>query len=189
MAPHAAASSSDTAEPRHFDVAFLTCTSTRALGDDALPKLTVAARLLDPAVADLGCLSDVQPMTSGFSKIYSLLIDDFPIYDNRVACGIASLVRLFCEETGGTDVPTPLAFGLPRGRARVNRDPSCQPFVFRQIGTPRRYAESNVMASWLLDALSATPCFSELGVERQRAVQFAMFMIDYVPLVRSALIA
>ena len=157
----------------------------RALGDDALPKLTAAARLLDPAVADLRCFSDVQPMTSGFSKIYSLLVDGFPIYDSRVACGIASLVRLFCEEPGRAEVPERLAFGRPR--SWVKRDPSCGPLGFRQIRTPRRYAESNVMAAWLLDALSEEPPFSELGDERQRAVQSAMFMIGYAPLARSAL--
>ena len=159
----------------------------RALGDDALAKLTAAARLLDPAVADLRCLSDVQPMTSGFSKIYSLLVDGFPIYDSRVACGIASLVRLFCEEPRRTEVPVRLALGIPPSQGRVKRDPSCGPLIFPRIWTPRRYAESNVMAAWLLGALSEEPPFSELGDERQRAVQSAMFMIGYAPLARSAL--
>ena len=161
----------------------------RVRGDDVLPQLTAAARLLDPAVADLRCLSDVRPMTSGFSKIYSLLIDGFPIYDSRVACGIASLVRLFCEETGRTEVPASLAFGIPPSQGRVKRNPSCGPFVFRGIwsSSARRYAESNVMAAWLLDALSEAPPFFELGAERQRAVQSAMFMIGYAPLTRSVL--
>ena len=151
----------------------------RALGDDALPRLTAAARLLDPAEADLRRLSDVRPMTSGFSKIYSLLVDGFPIYDSRVACALASLVRLFCEETGRTEVPAPLRFALPPSQGRVRRDPSCGQLVFPRIWSPGRYAQSNVMAAWLLDALAATPPFSELGGERLRAVQSAMFMIGY----------
>ena len=151
----------------------------RALGDDALPRLTAAARLLDPAEADLRRLSDVRPMTSGFSKIYSLLVDGFPIYDSRVACALASLVRLFCEETGRTEVPAPLRFALPPSQGRVRRDPSCGQLVFPRIWSPGRYAQSNGMAAWLLDALAATPPFSELGGERLRAVQSAMFMIGY----------
>ena len=161
----------------------------RGLGGDALPELTATARLLDPAVADLRCVSDVRLMTSGFSKIYSLLVDGFPIYDSRVACGIASLVRFFCEETQRTEVPASLAFGIPPSQGRVKRNPSCTPLVFPRLwsSSHRRYAESNVMAAWLLDALSEAPPFSELGGERQRALQSAMFMIGYAPLARSAL--
>ena len=151
----------------------------RALGDDALPRLTAAARLLDPAEADLRRLSDLRPMTSGFSKIYSLLVDGLPIYDSRVACALASLVRLFCEETCRTEVPVQLRFALPRSQGRVRRDPSCGQLVFPRIWSPGRYAQSNVMAAWLLDALAANPPFSELGADRLRAVQFAMFMIGY----------
>ena len=111
-------------------------------------------------------------MNAGFSKIYSLLVDGFPIYDSRVACRIASCVRLFCEETGRTAVPASLAFGIPPSQGRVQRNPSCGLLVFPRIwsSSARRYAESNVMAVWLLDALSEAPPFSELGAERQRAV-------------------
>ena len=118
-------------------------------------------------------------MTSGFSKIYSLLVDGFPIYDSRVGCALASLVRLFCEETGRTAVPAQLRFALPPSQGRVRRDPSSGPLVSPWIWSPGRYAHSNVMAAWLLDALAATPPFSELGGDRLRAIQSAMFMIGY----------
>ena len=151
----------------------------RALGDQALPALAATACLLDPATADLNRLSDVSLINSGFSKIYSLLLDGFPIYDSRVACGLASLVRLFCEETGRPEVPAALAFGIPPSQARAPRDPSCGALVFPRIWTPRRYAESNVMAAWLLDVLSQQSPVVELESERQRALQSAMFMIGY----------
>ena len=151
----------------------------RALGDEALPALSAAARLLDPANADLRRLSGVSLINSGLSKIYSLLLDGFPIYDSRVACGLASLVRLFCEERSRREVPAPLAFGIPPSQARARRDPSCSPLVFPRIWTPRRYARSNVTAAWLLDVLSEQQPFAELGSERQRALQSAMFMIGY----------
>ncbi len=123
-------------------------------------------------------------MNSGFSKLYSLLVDGFPIYDSRVACALASLVRLFCEETGREceEVPPSLAFGIPSSQAKVNRNPSCGCLVFPRIRWSkrglRRYAESNVMAAWLLAALSAQPPFSDER-EPQRALQSAMFMIGY----------
>ena len=153
----------------------------RTLGDKALPLLTANARLLDPDAADLCGLSGVRPMNSGFSKIYSLLVDGFPIYDSRVACALASLVRLFCEEPGHEreEVPSLLAFGTIRGRGGQNRNPSCGQLDFPKIdGNPHGYAQSNVMAAWLLDALSAQPPFSGER-EPQRALQSAMFMIGY----------
>ena len=157
------------------------------LGDQALPRLIQSARLLNPNEADLHRLSDVRPLNSGFSKIYSLLVDGFPIYDSRVACGIASLVRLFCEETGREEVPTQLAFGIPQNRGVVSRNPSSERLVFPRLWSTsaRRYAESNVRAAWVLDALAAYPPFSELGKERQRALQSAMFMVGYKPLART----
>ena len=151
----------------------------RALGARAVGELTETARRLDPAGADLDRLSDVSPINSGFSKIYSLLLDGFPIYDSRVACGLASLVRLFCEETGRPEIPAALAFGIPPSRARARRDPSCGALCFPRIWTPRRYAQSNVMAAWLLDVLSQQSPFVELESERQRALQSAMFMVGY----------
>ena len=151
----------------------------RALGDRAMPELTAAARLLDPAGADLRRLSGVSLMHSGFSKIYSLLLDGFPIYDSRVACALASLVRLFCEQAGLREVPAPLAFGIPPTQARAPRDPSCGRLVFPGIRTPRRYAESNVMAAWLLDELSQRSPFAAPGADRRHALQSAMFMIGY----------
>ena len=154
----------------------------RAGGEEALPLLTTTARRLDPGEADLLLLSDVRRMNSGFSKIYSLLLEGFPIYDSRVACALASLVRLFCEETGRTELPAQLAFGIPPSRAQESRNPSSEHLTFPRIWSPRRYARSNIMAAWLLDALSAHSPFAELGPERQRALQSAMFMIGYEPL-------
>ena len=151
----------------------------RALGDRAMEELTATARLLDPTGADLRRLSGVSLMNSGFSKIYSLLLDGFPIYDSRVACALASLVRLFCEERKRTEVPATLAFGIPPTQARAPRDPSCGTLVFPRIRTPRRYVESNVMAAWLLDELSQQPPFAEPGADRRRALQSAMFMVGY----------
>lgn len=154
-----------------------------ALGASALPVLGTAARQLDPTIADLDELDRVQDMNSGFSKIYSLLVDGFPIYDSRVACALASLVRLHCEEHGLPSVPRSLAFGIPVSRGSVKRDPSDETFRFPRIwpGHPRRYATSNVMAAWILDALSEEPPFGDLGTSRMLALESAMFMIGYAP--------
>ena len=128
-----------------------------------MPALTAGARVLGLEEASLLCLSGVGRMNSGFSKIYSLLVDGFPIYDSRVACALASLVRLFCEETGRSETPAHLAFGIPPSRGRQSRNPSSGCLTFPRIWSARSYAQSNVMAAWLLDALSAQSPFDELG--------------------------
>ena len=158
----------------------------QALRDEALPLLELNARLLNPETADLDRVWVVQPMNSGFSKIYSLMLDGFPIYDSRVACALGSLVRWFCEETEGlTEVPELLAFGIPPNQGNTNRDPSCGEITFPKIryGGSGLHAKSNVMAAWVLDDLSEHGPFGERGdAERQFALQSAMFMIGERPL-------
>ena len=156
-----------------------------ALADEAIPLLEVNARVLKPATADLSRVWVVHPMNSGFSKIYSLMLDGFPIYDSRVACALASLVRLFCVETSRLDhVQELLAFGIPPNQGTAKRDPSCGTLTFpkTQKSGAGLYAKSNVMAAWILDDLSRRGRFGDLGDERQFALQSAMFMVGYEPL-------
>ena len=158
----------------------------KRLGDEALPLLELNARLLNPETADRNRVKAVHPMNSGFSKIYSLMLDGFPIYDSRVACALGSLVRWFCEKTGRQSVPPLLAFRLPPNRATKNkRDPSRGNLKFPAIhhGGDGFHAQSNVMAAWILDELAEHGPFGKLGVdERQFALQSAMFMIGHKPL-------
>lgn len=154
----------------------------RALGATALPMLMSTSHLLDPEVADLRRLRDVTDMNSGFSKIYSLFLDGFPIYDSRVACTMACLVRLYCQDREVSSVPRSLAFGIPASRGGTGRDPSTLRLIFPKLrwGQWERYARSNVMAAWLLDALAEETPFGELDPpERQFALQSAMFMLGY----------
>lgn len=156
----------------------------RELGANALPDLGAAAEQLRPTVADLDRLDRVRDMNAGFSKIYSLLIDGFPIYDSRVACALASLVRLYCEERDLRSVPPLLEFGIPASRGNMSRDPSAGDLRFPRLwaGHPRPYAVSNLKAAWLLDALAEKSPFAELDSKhRLFAIESAMFMIGYAP--------
>ena len=158
----------------------------RKLDREALPRLTANADLLNPATADLDSLSAVDLMNSGFSKVYSLLVDGFPIYDSRVACALASLVWLFCHERSREAVPETLRLGiLPAMTKKGSRDPSCGPFVFPKVRYPgkTRYARSNVMAAWLLGEMAQSAPFSR---ERDplHALQSALFMVGYETLDR-----
>lgn len=95
-----------------------------------------------------------------------------------MACALASLVRLFCEETGRAEVPGHLQLGLPPSYAGKERDPSCGKRVFRRISTPGRFARSNVMAAGLLGPLAANPPFSG-EADPLLAMESTMFMVGF----------
>ena len=119
-------------------------------------------------------------MNSGFSKIYSLMVDRFPIYDSRVACALASLVLWFCQCTSRKAVPESLSIGTLPHRAQGRRNPSCEHFSFPQIsyGDTASYSRSNVKAAWLLGELAEHPPFSRQR-DRIHALQSALFMTGY----------
>ena len=63
-------------------------------------------------------------MTAGFTKIYSLLMDDFVIYDSRVGATLGLLVRKFCEEKRLIAIPLELlfAYGNRSEERRVGKE-------------------------------------------------------------------
>lgn len=155
------------------------------LGDEAPSILREKAKLLDPKHADLSELSGFRYMSAGYSKIYSLMLDDFPIYDSRVACALTSLIHLFSNEESQGQVPCELRLGVPPGRGD-NRNP----YGFPAIKGARYtlHAVSNVKAAWLLGELAVLGEFGKLPANRRvSALQAALFMIGYKPLSQNAL--
>ena len=153
-----------------------------ALGKSALPMIRDAAHQLDPELGDWERLDLVRDMNSGFSKIYSLMIDGFPIYDSRVAGALCALIRAYCEESGLATVPPLLSLGLPLSQGRSQRNPSVGPLQFHRLwhGQRRLYAVSNLMAAWLLGPMAELGAFASLPIkQRLLAVESAMFMIGY----------
>ena len=159
------------------------------LEPDALTVTLADAALLAPKQADLRKLGKVNYMNSGFSKIHALLIDDFPMYDSRVACALASMVRRYCEENCRATVPPPLAFSIPPSQGGIERNPSHGTLRFRRMRwrDAKQYSTSNVIAAWLLGALAASGEFGNLDSHRRLlALQSAMFMLGYRPVAGDA---
>ncbi len=159
------------------------------LEPDALTVVLADAARLDPARADLSQLGEVSYLNSGFSKIHALIIDDYPMYDSRVACALASMVRRYCEESGHAIVPQQLALSVPPSQGRITRNPSAETLRFRHMRwrDAKQYATSNVIAAWLLGALAAHGEFGKLDLRlRLPALQSAMFMLGYRPVVGDA---
>jgi hypothetical protein len=158
-----------------------------ALGEDAVPIFQRAVNQLAPCGADTDHIAEVRLMNAGFTKIYALLIDDFPIYDGRVGAALGYLIRLHLQERGVTTVPRELRFpwgaakGSQRGQTLKNRNPSSGGLVFPRLAANIRvHTRANIMAAWLLGELSALSRFGQLPAQRRlRALESALFMIGY----------
>lgn len=127
------------------------------LEPDPLTVVLADAARLASARADLSRLGEVSYLNSGFSNIHALLIDDYPMYDSRVACALASMVRRYCEERKHTSVPRQLALSVPPSQGRVERNSSSGTVRFRHMRwrDPKQYATSNLIAAWLLVGMMA----------------------------------
>jgi hypothetical protein len=131
--------------------------------------------------------------TSGMSKIYSLVCDDFVIYDSRVAAALGRAVVQFCQELRLTEVPPLLA--LPWAPAKSAPDAKDPPqryagqagLIFPRLASGQIYAKWNMLASWLLAEIADHECTlrSAFGTrtntktERLRALEAALFMVGY----------
>lgn len=55
-------------------------------------------------------------INSGFTKLYSLLVDDFIMYDGRVGAALGMLGRIYAEEVGLNKIPASIEFSFGSGR-------------------------------------------------------------------------
>jgi hypothetical protein len=134
---------------------------------------------------------------AGFTKVYSLLFDDFAIYDSRVAASLGAFIAAFhcankwkfqCQELRLGYMPARAYPGTPPHL----RNPSHPPCTFPSVSTrPEMHLWSNVRANWILmEALSGTrfeeevlnkwpPKTGSAKVTPLRALEAALFMIGY----------
>jgi len=150
--------------------------------ESLVTSLSTAAKHLQVDSYVLGTGPTVR-ITSGFSKIYSLLLDDFIIYDSRVAAALCLMITQYCEENLLPVVPKPLQFRIGPSRTAANRNPNRGNYIFKALtyGGNDQYLDNNMRANWLLKAAVAGTDseFSRSGHEPLLALQAAMFMIGY----------
>lgn len=154
---------------------------------DFRTRIESAIRLLSPdsAVIEKGRFTKLD-MGAGYSKIYAMLMDDFPMYDSRTACALTSLIVKYCEENGMQRVPETLQLGVPRPQGNVNYRIPASRYNIRSIdsGQKSAYASANVKAAWLLGNLAL--CEGQFKTQppgrRVLALQSALFMVGYEPL-------
>ncbi len=154
----------------------------RALGAEALPTFSEASRLLDPSHADTSRLEGVRYMNSGWTKVYSLMLEGLPIYDGRVGATMGYLVQKHCTDEALDKVPDLLHFRWGPAKGDHNRDPSSGSLRFGMLtsASPRKWAECNVRAAWVLGEVCSEGRFGDLPPDRRlRALEAALFMIGY----------
>lgn len=129
-------------------------------------------------------------MNAGFTKIYSLMVKDFIIYDGRVGAALGLLVRKYCEELNLDEVPSELLFAYGNARegkyhanVQNRRNASTGKYKFPVLGNVyKKHTDNNIRANWLLKELNtkSNSKFSLLEKNIQlRAIESALFMIGY----------
>ena len=137
------------------------------------------AGYLSPSEVDTFQLPDIPRLNAGFTKIYSMLVDGFIIFDSRVAAALAALIRIFADHADLVAIPLPLRIALPPGRAGVRHVPGFPLAVAGSSGIPA-FASSNIRASWLVGEMAQRGRFADVSSElRGRALEAALFMIGY----------
>ena len=125
-------------------------------------------------------------MNSGFTKLYSLLIDDFVIYDSRVGASLGLLTKHYLTEKGIYLVPELLNFAYGNARptksdsGKLNRrNPSNKRYKFPTLNnSDKKHIKNNIYANWLLKELSEKSKFKHEN-NPIRALESALFMIGY----------
>lgn len=130
---------------------------------------------------------------AGFTKIYSLLFDDFIIYDSRVAATLGLFVVKFCRKRKLTSVPDELNFGwMPPKEGKNTKSPKKRDasvanasYDFERANTEAKHAWSNIRANWIFSSvLERSPSESLFATlpnkqDQLRALESAFFMIGY----------
>jgi len=122
-------------------------------------------------------------ITSGFSKLYSAYVDEFIIYDSRVAAAFGLFAREYCKNMNLSNVPHELQFAWTAGRDIYNRRNPCDDkYIFPKLYIGKKYLENNVRANWLISLIAneTKSAFASLDMPfRMRALEQSLFEIGY----------
>lgn len=126
---------------------------------------------------------------AGTTKIYSLILPEFVIYDSRVAAAFAWFVQEWAQERR-MQVPSHLRFGCMRANTqktpRAVRTPDSKIFKYfaasGHVRNHRRHATWNRRANWIIEQLTRAATIDRSGARLPRAwtgreIEAALFMM------------
>ena len=127
---------------------------------------------------------------AGLTKLYALILDDFIIYDSRVAAALSWYVLKFTETKKLAVIPPELKFACMPARGKQVRNPHAN-----KLGFPGMYNNSakhlhwNIRANWILSkstqlmkeslSLRDSSFFKQSDINPIRAIEAALFMWGY----------
>lgn len=125
---------------------------------------------------------------AGMTKVYSLLVDHFIIYDSRVAAALAWFVAVWARENQLDSIPELLQFRCmpakeaPGAVRRKLRNPSAPGLTFPPLrNNAHVHVTWNLRASWILETLLAPTAVTPFGtgLQASRKLEAALFMWGY----------
>ena len=155
---------------------------------DILNEVSSGINNLNPIVFDDDFTFPNIKLNAGFTKVYSLLIKDFIIYDSRVAKALCKLISEFLalnNQLGNNNVDPLLALKIPRGRRDIGGNLIVNNrFSFQLFNDNNTYHQvSNIRASWILREVLRISPNSQFNLlpnnQGLRALESALFMIGY----------
>lgn len=147
----------------------------------------------DFIVTDSNNNDEVLLMNSGFTKIYSILVDKFVIFDGRVGAALGFLVSQFKMLYPATNIDVLMfSYGnAAESKKCINnsfrRNPGNEQVRFSNLFQGQnqdkksiKHIQNNLKASWLIDSvINELPSSSKILCEAnpERALEAALFMI------------
>jgi hypothetical protein len=116
---------------------------------------------------------------AGMTKVYALLIDDFIIYDSRVAASLTWLANHWWTNVRDllqVNLPTHLRFGTLPANGSAHGHRNAAPGIFPGITRAKDHYKWNVRANWLLsDAMRQAGQASQFATLRE--IEAALFQM------------
>ena len=126
---------------------------------------------------------------AGMTKIYSLLVPNFIIYDSRVAASLAWAARNYSASSQLKEIPDELKFPVTNPKESTTtkykkiRNPSEHPYHFPALRPGSFHAKWNMKTNWILEK---TIHFLDMKIFKakkirnpMRALESALFMLGY----------
>ena len=156
------------------------------MGNNILPFFQNAIEKLNPETVNSNQDFSEIIMNSGFTKLYSLIIDDFIIYDSRVGAALGLLIKQYLIENHIDKIPEVLNFAFGNARStksdsgKINRrNPGNKQYKFSTLtNDDKKHTLNNIYANWLIKELSDKSKFKYEN-NSVRKLESALFMIGY----------
>ena len=166
--------------------------------EDRRSYLNACANLLTSEMKELTGIGEISiggiahpvQIDSGTTKIFSLIVPNFIIYDSRVGAALGILIAKWARVKNISEIPGALHFPWGSGSKTTNRNAnellSSHKPVFPRMPRGSARLGFNIKASWICEQLAAniaslsTDKFSLMPTpKRIRAIEAALFMLGY----------